>query len=445
MFSRREFLATSGLVGVSMSGMCRPVVDSLREKPGVEMASEGVQGRYIKQRSEMLEQHDPKIFLGYPANLNIPDEGFFAWRRQLQTVEIGQRTVNNVGDPFRRRGVGAAHMLEADLIETFAGRYGFSAGDVWGIVSNSGTDSNLHGAYIGRTLLYRRHGVQPKIYYTREAHYSIQIVRDLLGMDEVMVAATAEGSMDLPDLKRKLAEHSDAPALIIATIGTTFKGAVDDIDGIQAAARGHSAYVHLDAALFGGYLHVTEFADQFQQFGPAGGRYDSLAVSCHKFPGYPGVAGLFMMNGETFEEFRNYFADVHDPAYISHVPGTITCSRDAIKAAECHYFCTPASLRQQARDAEQVLTNAQYLHSEMLTQFPQLKPRRVDARSNIVYFDDSIAEAVRSKWHLATVRARPGHTHGMAHVVVMPHADKQLLDQFLEDLDKHRQRPAPPE
>jgi len=52
----------------------------------------------------------------------------------------------------------------------------------WGFLSHRGTNSNMHGAHIGRTLLKERTGALPKIYYTAEAHYSSQINRDLLSL-----------------------------------------------------------------------------------------------------------------------------------------------------------------------------------------------------------------------------------------------------------------------
>ena len=47
----------------------------------------------------------------------------------------------------------------------------------------------------------------PKAYFTREAHYSVQILRDLLGLEAVMVGTLADGGMDAEDLALKLSEQ----------------------------------------------------------------------------------------------------------------------------------------------------------------------------------------------------------------------------------------------
>jgi histidine decarboxylase len=67
-------------------------------------------------------------------------------------------------------------------------------------------------------------------------------------------------------------------------------------------------------------------------------RYDSIAVSCHKFFGFPAPAGLFITTKSHFDEFNELFSQIHNPEYIHHVPGTITCSRDAVKPAEFYFF-----------------------------------------------------------------------------------------------------------
>ncbi len=444
MLSRRNFLVGSSILAASGTALCSPpaAVDPYPAVAAAQPAgvTDANAQSFLRSRREWLKNHDPKVFLGYPANMNKPPAGFFKWREQLASVDVGQRNMNNVGDPFYHPGGYDTQFLEADVITRFGARYGFPADDIWGFISNSGTDSNAHGALVGRTLLKARTGVTPRVYYTKEAHYSIQIIRDLLAMQEVLVATDETGAMDMADLRAQLQANRDAPALILATIGTTLKGAVDDIDGINAALEGYESYIHLDAALFGGYLHATDYAADLHKLGKSGKRYDSIAVSCHKFFGYTGAAGIFVAGKKDFEEFRQLFASVHDPAYISHVPGTITCSRDAVKPAEFHYFCTAESLQQQERDARLVLDNARYLLNEMQSHFPEFNPVLADRRSNTVYFDNLVSRELKKKWTLATVKASESHGKSLAHVVVMPHAEKPLLDRFLSDLDEDRKR-----
>ena len=322
------------------------------------------------------------------------------------------------------------------MIRQFGRLFDFPASDTWGFVSHSGTDSNMHGMYMGRTLLTNQTGLVPKVYFTREAHYSIQILRDLLGLETVLVDTGSQGDMDMEDLSRKLADNAHLPALVVATIGTTFKGAVDDVDKIREKLKGHVSYLHVDAALFGGYLPYTKHAPEVRfRNGSHVSRYDSIAVSCHKFFGFPSPAGLFIARKSLYDKFIETFRQIHNPEYLQQVPGTITCSRDAVKPAEFHYFTSPTARTRQAEDATLILKNTGYLLDEMRNHFPQLSATRANDMSNTVYFKTPGA-AVVSKYSLATMRLNVDEVaHEYAHVVVMPHVDQHILSDFLTDLE----------
>ncbi len=120
------------------------------------------------------------------------------------------------------------------------------------------------------------------------------------------------------------------------------------------------------------------------------------------------------------------------------MPGTITCSRDAVKPAEFFFFSSESSFARQTVDAQSILDNAAYLIKEMTNHYPHLQPTRTNNRSNTVYFRKP-SDAVLSRYCLATMRMdRDGQLMPCAHVVVMPHANKSILDQFLTDLGKRQ-------
>jgi histidine decarboxylase len=431
MISRRRFLEFTGLGTIAFSGGMRsPVFQDAAAAPDV------IDERL--QRFARIKGQKNRL-LGYPVNMNTPADEFFQWRRQLCEAGINQFAFNNVGNPFRKSPIPyATHDFERDTIRAFGKLYGFAEDDTWGFLSHSGTDSNMHGMYMGRTLLKERTGVLPMAYFTREAHYSVQILRDLLGMEGVTVGTLADGGMDPDDLARKLVEHANQPALVVATVGTTFKGAIDQLDQIRSRLQGVDSYVHLDAALFGGYLPYTHYASEvaFASDDPAiKSRYDSIAVSCHKFFGFPAPAGLFITTRKLYEEFNEAFSKIHNPEYIHQVPGTITCSRDAVKPAEFYFFTTPSALARQAKDAQAMLSNTSYLMEQLKTRFPQLSPQRSNPMSNTVYFRDP-GPRIIDKYSLATMNVGiDGKSTRHAHVIVMPHVSREVLAEFLGDLD----------
>lgn len=429
--SRRRFLAVSGAGMAAAFTGCHPFMS------GDWALSNPSQSAQLAQIAHLALNKD--LLLGYPINMTTPPDEFFSWREKLFDSGLNRFAFNNVGNPYLESPIPFnTHDYEREVIQRFAQLYGFPANDNWGFVSHSGTDSNMHGMYMGRTLLTGRTGLLPKVYFTREAHYSIQILRDLLGMETVQVETLPDGGMDSTDLARCLAANTDRPALVVATVGTTFKGAIDHVDNIQQALQGMDSYLHLDAALFGGYLPHTEFAAEVmhQAPGPAQKqRYDSIAVSCHKFFGFPSPAGLFITRKQLYQDFTAQFSRIHNPEYIHHVPGTITCSRDAVKPAEFYFFSTDSAFSKQAADAKQVLILARELHRQMQSHLPQWQATRANDASNTVYFKKPSA-AIIKKYSLATMdlATNAGPT-GYAHVVVMPHVTQQIISEFLSDLE----------
>jgi glutamate/tyrosine decarboxylase-like PLP-dependent enzyme len=430
MIHRRTFLGGVAVgLGGSATGIlaagCRPA------RPSPHLPVELAPLAHLPDQKNLL--------LGYPVNMASPPEEFFAWRRELARVGIDQFAFNNVGNPFEHSHVPFnSHPLERELVMRFAALYRFPAADTWGFLSNSGTDSNMQGLYMGRTILEQRAGTRPKIYFTAEAHYSIEILADLLGLERIYVDTHDDGRMDEAALGERLAEHPDHPALVVATLGTTFKGAIDSIDAIQARLSGRESYLHVDAALFGGYMPHTEFADELAQRAGADNRkrYDSIAVSCHKFFGFVSPAGIFVCTRANFEEFLERFCQVHNPEYLLQVPGTIMCSRDAVKPAEFLFYSTKEAVERQRADASQILRDTTYLFEQMKTHFPALNPVRANSLSNTIYFAQP-SNAVVSTYSLATMAlAHEGQRIPHAHVVVMPHATREILDRFLSDLDR---------
>ncbi|WP_177198086.1 pyridoxal-dependent decarboxylase [Nitrosomonas communis] len=436
LMNRRQFLGLSS--ATALVATCYPNITL-----GHALLSHPQQSSAEMLKSMQGLSQQKNLLLGYPINMTTPSEEFFAWRKELFAVGLNQFSFNNVGNPYAHSHIPFnGHLFERELINRFGAVYGFSQDNIWGFLSNSGTDSNMHGLYMGRTILKSQTGEMPKIYFTKEAHYSIQILRDLLNLEWVVVGTNHDGSMDTDDLERQMNANPNHPALVVATIGTTFKGAVDSIEGIRAKLTGRTSYLHLDAALFGGYLPHTQFAAELLHEVPDEGtgrkvnRYDSIAVSCHKFFGFPAPAGLFITTRANFETFLTQFGHIHDPEYILQIPGTITCSRDAVKPAEFYFFSSESAFSKQVADAKSMLDNTTYLFKEVVAHYDYLQPMRANRQSNTIYFRKP-SDTVVNRYSLAAMGVEIDKERvPYVHVVVMPHASKEILDRFLTDLGK---------
>ena len=99
---------------------------------------------------------------------------------------------------------------------------------------------------------------------------------------------------------------------------------------------------------------------------------------------------------------------------------------------------TPAAIAEQAKDANAVLHNTEYLMDQMKTHFPSLLPTRSNNLSNTIYFK-SPGNQIIKKYSLATMHLETnGEKQDFAHVVIMPHVNQNVLSEFLTDLEENK-------
>ena len=141
LMNRRQFLGLSG--ATALVATCYPNITlghALLSHPQQSSAE------MLKSMQGLLQQKN--LLLGYPINMTTPPEEFFAWRKELFAVGLNQFGFNNVGNPYAHSHVPFnSHLFERELINRFGAVYGFSQDNIWGFLSNSGTDSNMHGLY----------------------------------------------------------------------------------------------------------------------------------------------------------------------------------------------------------------------------------------------------------------------------------------------------------
>jgi histidine decarboxylase len=292
------------------------------------------------------------------------------------------------------------------------------------MVTHSGTDGNMHAMYFGVKYLQAKTKQLPIVYVSQEAHYSIKKLTDLQNLELRIIPTLPMGQMDVAALEKAI--YPARPALVVAAIGTTFKGAVDDQQAIAAAlrrAKPPAVYTMLDAALFGGYLPFSPFRDLInRQKLP----FDAIAVSGHKFFGFDEPLGLFITTKEVFDS-QNPF----QVPYLSDAVPTITCSRSALGALKFWWQMTRNGEKEYARQAEQILKAAQY-QKQRLDEMNY--PAWLNPMSNTVFFKRPAAWIMK-KWDLA-----PDHDPrlggDLAHEILMQHETRETIEAFIDDLKK---------
>jgi glutamate/tyrosine decarboxylase-like PLP-dependent enzyme len=187
-------------------------------------------------------------------------------------------------------------------------------------------------------------GRRPVVFASEAAHYSLRKACNVLGLGEEsavlrLMPLTADMSLDLGELGKRLGAVLDDPerhyvAAVVATVGTTEFGAVDNLEGVLALRRelererGVSFWVHVDAA-WGGYLAsmlrnrdetrpLPENTAALRLALTAIGGADSVTVDPHKLGYVPYPAGIVVFGHQRapalVEEEATYISESIGPA-----------------------------------------------------------------------------------------------------------------------------------
>ena len=131
-----------------------------------------------------------------------------------------------------------------------------------GILTSGGSLSTLSAIVAAREAKLPDDFSKGTIYFSDETHYCVPKAARIAGLRDWQVRRVGVDERRRIDLKAlALAVEGDRmkglkPFMIIANVGTTNTGAIDDIPRLLSIGRTHSMWVHADAA-YGGYFSLA--------------------------------------------------------------------------------------------------------------------------------------------------------------------------------------------
>lgn len=275
----------------------------------------------------------------------------------------------------------------------------------------------------------------PTVFYSKEhTHYSVGKIAEILRLNIRGIASNKDGSIDLNNFKKELLLNLKAfpysPIIVIANIGTTVTGAIDDVPGIRKIIEANDPKplytIHMDGALSGFVLPIIKPFGNVENYFDAIG-VNTLAVSAHKFPGLSQPCGIILARRSFFEKaFEKSERNIDYVGNISDV--TITGSRSGLNVLMFYNAISTLGLNINNDIITQMvnanLNMAKYLYNELIKVFDR--------------------EEVFYPYHFNVMFPRPSKelarkyqlmlTGKNATICVLTNVTKELIDQFILDL-----------
>ena len=340
--------------------------------------------------------------IGYPGNQ------IFDYSPLLPFLEY---SLNNIGDPFHDSNYQSnTHGIEREVITRFAGLMRIDPDEAWGYVTSGGTEGNLYGLYLAREMY--PNGI---FYFSEETHYSVLKNVRLLNARYIMIKRQENGEIDYQDLHEMIQVNRDLPVVIIATIGTTMRGAVDDIERITEILRDLAVpdiYIHADAALSG---MILPFVEDPQPYGFDAG-INSISVSGHKLIGTPLPCGVVLTRRSHVERVGRAIE------CVGIQDTTLSGSRNGLTPLMLWYALEHYGSDGFRELVARMLDTAEYA----VEQFNQHGIAAWRHRNSVTVVFPRPAPEVFRKWQIAPEGE-------VAHIITMPHVTRKMVDELVAD------------
>lgn len=194
--------------------------------------------------------------------------------------------------------------LEQQLCGWFCTRLGLpdSAG---GVLASGGTLSNLMALVVARTAADVESGV---ILCSQDAHVSLEKSARVMGLPSralQQLPVDANGSMCISALEQAIEDQRSSHQrciAVVATAGTTVRGAIDPLQAIASICRRESIWLHVDAAIGGVFALSPHTAPVLNGLD----RADSITLNPQKLLGITKASSLLLLRDRSL--LRTAFA-----------------------------------------------------------------------------------------------------------------------------------------
>lgn len=377
--------------------------------------------------------------LGLPASYLDQEQFYFdaPFLKDAAYLSVLIHNPNHIGCHTYQKGesyFSGTHELEIDLIRICAEEiFGAPKNGYDGYVAPGGTEANIEAQWIFRNYFQKEYQAKPSeigLIFSEDVHYSAYKGCNLLGITPITVKVDNSRKWDLSDAEQKISEAQKAGIkylIIHLTMGTTMFGSVDSSNEITALVRqkGLRYFVHVDAA-FGGFIYPFTSGDTDLTF--ANPEISSITIDGHKMLQAPYGTGIFLCRKGLIE-----YAKTAEASYVQGTDFTLCGSRSGANAIAVWMI-----LMTHGSDGWK------YLMQRLVDRTDQICEKLDEI--GIAYYRHPVMNIVTMKAENFPLNVAKKY-HLVADnfdnpkwwkIVVMPHVEKHLIDEFLIDLHQSK-------
>ena len=215
-----------------------------------------------------------------------------------------------------------ATLIEQAIVERMMEIVGYAEG--FGTLTTGGSNGNMMGMLCARqasdpmSSITGFDGSKYVAFVSSEAHYSVLMSANVVGIgyqNLVKVACDSRGRMKPESLVEEIVRartNGQIPFCIIATSGTTVRGAFDPLKEIANIAHDNNIWLHVDAAWGGSSL----FSKRFRKLMDGVELADSVCWDAHKMMGMPLICSVFLTKSK--DTLRAVCAHGDEAHYLFH-------------------------------------------------------------------------------------------------------------------------------
>lgn len=211
-----------------------------------------------------------------------------------------------------------ATLIEQSLIKRMCELVGFGDGN--GTFTTGGSNGNMIGMICARhksNPAGLRNGYDSQklvCFVSSESHYSVRMSAAVIGLglnNLISVACDEHGKMRPDKLLEEIQfakVNGQVPFCVVATAGTTVRGAFDPIKEIAQICDDHEMWLHVDAAWGGSSIFSAKYRHLMDGIELA----DSLCWDAHKMMGIPLVCSAFLIKQpKLLDQLYNFTETAH--------------------------------------------------------------------------------------------------------------------------------------